>query len=131
MTRLHRPPFGMHDQRTWEERAGDQRLPYWLRVAALAFGKHRANGHASFSAGQISLILGRVTLPEGEVIPLDKGSTQRAIRKAIEYGWLSPESGSLCLVVPGNAVDGGYGGGPNTPCQKHGRAQEVGAQCSA
>lgn len=126
MSRYHRPPFSMQDQGAWEERAGDTRLPSWLRVASLAFGMHRANGHANFSPGQISLILGSVDR-DGVPCPLDKGSTQRAIRKAVEYGWLSPESGSRCLVVPGQKVDGGYGGGRTSPCKHHPR-QDGGGQ---
>jgi hypothetical protein len=36
----------MHRQQAWEERSGDPRLPRWMRVTALAYAKHRGNGHA-------------------------------------------------------------------------------------
>ena len=39
-------PWARHYHETWQERAGDARLPFWLRVAALAYGSHTDNGHA-------------------------------------------------------------------------------------
>jgi hypothetical protein len=116
-----RNPWGRHYQRVWHERAGDPRLPYWLRVAALAYGSHRANGHALFKPGQVSLVLGSVDAATGEVRRLDKGSTQRAIRSAIEYGWLSERSSARCLVVPGHAVMGGLGSADEACPQHEGR----------
>jgi hypothetical protein len=100
------PFWARHFQGPWQERAGDRRFPDWFRVSALAYGTHRANRHANFEPGQIGLILGR---PDAHGIkPLDKGSVQRAIRKAIEYGFLAPASSSRCL-VPAHAVEGGQG----------------------
>ncbi len=102
-------PWARHYQLAWQEHAGDPRLPNWLRVAALAYGSHTANGHAVFKPGQIGLVLGHVNPNTGEVGPLDKGSVQRAIRTAVEYGWLRSGSGTRCLVVPGHAITGGLG----------------------
>jgi len=120
-------PWARHYQRVWEERAGDPRMPYWLRVAALAYGKHAANGHAVFKAGQIGLILATVNTATGEIKALDRGSVQRAIRSAVEYGWLASESRSRCLVVPGHAIIGGLGGERDV-CPQHGRTPNVGTQ---
>lgn len=113
-------PWARHYQAVWHERAGDPRLPYWLRVAALAYGSHAANGHAPFKPGQVGLVLGRVDSTTGEVHPLEKGSVQRAIRAAAEYGWLAPQSGSTCLVVPSHAVVGGVGRA-DVKCPVHSR----------
>jgi hypothetical protein len=118
-------PWARHFQLVWEERAGDPRLPYWLRVAALAYGKHATNGHAVFKAGQIGLILGTPNPATGEFKPLEKGNVQRAIRTAVEYGWLSKESGSRCLVVPGHAINGGVGGRELSACPQHDKKREV------
>jgi hypothetical protein len=111
-------PWARHYQRVWHDRAGDPRLPNWLRVAALAYGSHAANGHAVFKPGQISLVLGHVNSDTGEVRPLDKGSVQRAIRTAVEYGWLRSGSGTRCLVVPGHAITGGLGNADDE-CPQH------------
>jgi hypothetical protein len=119
MTRQN--PWTRHYQCVWHERAGDARLPAWLRVAALAYGSHAANGHAQFKPGQVGLVLGSVDVVTGEVRPMDKGSVQRAIRTAIAYGWLGSQSGARCLVVPGHAVTGGLGGNPDDECPQHKR----------
>jgi len=104
-----RQPWSRHFQNVWQERARDPRLPAWLRVAALAFGSHAANGHAPFKPGEIALILARVDGETGEIVPMHKANVQRAITKAVESGWLVSNSGSTCLVVPGHAVAGGLG----------------------
>lgn len=106
-------PYAMHRQKVWLERAADPRLDLWTRVAALAFGRHRRNGHANFGAGEMGNLLG----PPGR--PLKPASVSRAIREAKEYGWIAGESNARCLVVPPHAVEGGLGH-PNDPCRVHG-----------
>jgi hypothetical protein len=117
-------PWAKHFQTVWHERAGDPRLPAWLRVAALAYGSHQANGHAPFKPGEIALILASVDTETGEVKSMNKHNVQRSINKAVEYGWLVRPSGSLCLVVPGHAIQGGLGRAANA-CPLHGRKQRV------
>lgn len=113
-------PWSRHYQNVWHERSGDSNLPYWLRVACLAYGSHNANGHAMFKPGQIGLVLGHIDA-DGVPHPLDKQNVQRAINKAIEFGWITDQSGSRCLVVPGHAVAGGLGN-PSDRCpQAHRR----------
>ena len=65
-------PWARHYHEVWQERAGDDRLPAWLRVASLAFGSHLDNGHARFNRGEIALILGKVDPDTGEVLPFDR-----------------------------------------------------------
>ena len=123
-----RNPWAQHYQSIWHERAGDRRLPNWLRVASLAYGSHRANGHAQFKRGDVGLVLSTVDRDTGVVRPLDKGSVQRAIRTAIEYGWLDESSGSRCLVVPHHAIVGGLGGRAGEECPQHKPRAKVGTQ---
>jgi len=102
-------PWVRHYQDVWERRSGDPLLPYWLRVAALAYGKQQDNGHAPFRRGQIALILGRPDHPYAHV--------GRAIEDAIEYGWLGPGSYWGCLIVPFDHAKKGKLSRP-TPCRK-------------
>lgn len=113
-------PWAKHFQLVWEERAGDARMPLWFRVVCLAYGKHRANGHASFDPGQVALVLSTVDPDTGELITPDRRHIHRAIRTAAEYGFITQASSTRCLVVPGHAVMGGLGR-PQTPCRWHDR----------
>ena len=109
-------PWAKHRQHVWEERAGDPALPDWVRVAALAYGKHSANGHANFGPGQVALVLGVVDRATGELRP--NQNVSRAIGTAIRYGWLAQGSKARCLVVPPHAVEGGLGNA-SAPCPFH------------
>lgn len=94
--------WARHYQEVWQSRAGDPRLPYWLRVASLAYGLHGENGHARFKRGEIALVLADVDRESGQIRPYE--NVGRAIKDAIEYGWLESESFWGCLVVPAHAV---------------------------
>jgi hypothetical protein len=114
-------PWSRHYLDVWHERAGDPRFPLWFRVAALAYGGHDATGHARFKPGELGLILGTLDASTGEWRSLHKANVQRVIARAVEFGLLAPESGSLCLVVPQHAIHGGVGGNGNVVCPLHGR----------
>jgi hypothetical protein len=107
----------MHYQAVWRERAASRAanptMPLWIRIASLAFGCHRRNGHAAFKAGEIAEVLGT----PGE--PLSPSSVSNAIKLAKNAGWIGRESSSRCLVVPPHAVQGGIGH-PNERCPIHG-----------
>lgn len=64
--------WAKHYQNAWEERSGDHRLPMWLRVACLAYGMHKANGHAQFSRGDVSLTLAFVDRETGVITPASR-----------------------------------------------------------
>jgi hypothetical protein len=100
----HHGPWARHYQETWQSRAGDCRLPYWLRVAAIAYGAHQDNGHATFKRGQIALILGT---PDGQGGVKPYANLARAIEDAVDYAWLAPESFWGCLVVADHAIKKG------------------------
>lgn len=101
--------FALHIQSAWEEHAGNPRLPLWLRVSALAYGKHHGNGHAGFHIGEVALVLSKVDMVTGEMTVPNRHAVQRAISMAIEYRFLSEGSGARCLIVPEGMVRQGPG----------------------
>ena len=111
--------WAKHYQSAWNERAQDERLPDWLRIASLAFARHAANGHARFAPGEIAQVLERVDKQTGALRRPHKANIQRAIRHAVDRDFLAAGSSSLCLVVPPHAVEGGLGGSANTRCPHH------------
>lgn len=115
--------WSRHQHGAWQERAGDPRLPHWLRVTALAYGSHRANGHAMFARGQVALVLADVNTDTGEVTPRDRRLIHRDIAKAVEYGWLAEGSTARCLIVPAHAIHGGLGS-PTAECPQHPRSKD-------
>ncbi len=113
-------PWARHFQLPWEERAGDSRLPLWMRVVCLAFGRHRSNGHAPFAPGQVALVLSTVDPDSGEIHAPSRQEVYRAIRAAVSYGFLAEGSSARCLQVPAHAVTGGMGS-HRAPCSYHDR----------
>lgn len=112
-------PWTKHRQSFWQEKAGSPSLPLWLRVAALAYGVHRRNGHAPFKPGEIALAVSVVDVQTGEVRQPAKAQVSRAIRTAVDYGFLNPESNGRCLVVPPWGISGGMVGRPAERCRWH------------
>lgn len=107
-------PWARHYQEDWSRRSGDARLPYWLRVAAAAYGSHEDNGHATFKRGELSLILASIDPKSGEIIRYS--NLNRAIEDAIAFGWLEPGSFWGCLIVPAHAIKKGqHGHSPTCP----------------
>ncbi len=101
-------PWARHYQEAWQSRAGDPRLPHWLRVTAAGYGSHGNNGHALFKRGQLALILAAPDKRTGAIRPYT--NLGRAIDEAVEYGWLEEESYWGCLIVPAHAIKkGAYG----------------------
>lgn len=100
-------PFVYTFQSGWRERAADTRLPLWQRVAFLAYGSIRANGHATFPKGELA-----------RKFDVSSQEISHAIRTAKDRNFLSRESKSECLVVPPHFVTGGLGHG-NDPCAVH------------
>lgn len=123
MTVPREHPWARHYQHVWQERAGNPALPLWFRVTALAYGSHRANGHATFGRGDVALVLGTVDPATGVLTPLIRQHVHRTIQTAIGYGLLAAGSRSLCLIVPAHAITGGLGR-EDEPCPQHGRARQ-------
>ena len=113
-------PWTQHRQSFWQERAGSPSLALWHRVYCLAYGVHRRNGHAPFKPGDLRTIALVVNDPStGEVMVPSCSQVSHAIRTAIEYGFLAPESHAGCLVVPEHAIGGGVVGSPTEECKHH------------
>jgi hypothetical protein len=108
--------WSKHYHGVWAERSANTQLPDWLRVAALAYGRHKANGHAEFGPGDVAYVLGKVDEQTGEFQPNE--NVTRAIRTAVKYGFLAEGSKSRCLVVPAHAIEGGLGN-PHARCPMH------------
>lgn len=106
-----------HYQSVWLERAADPSLADWMRLACLAFAKHRANGHANFAPGELGPLLAKAG-PDGQLKPLTKSAVSNAIKRAKDRGWISKESTAQCLVVPPHAIAGGRGK-PYEACRVH------------
>jgi hypothetical protein len=103
-----------HRQTIWAERASDPSLFLWIRVAAMAFGKHTANGHAGFKPGELANLLGKPGKDDLWEQPTPQ-QLSNAIRQAKKAGWIAEESSSRCLRVPPGAVAGGLNG-VHDPC---------------
>lgn len=110
-------PWARHYQEPWHDDALNPRFPLPLRVAFLAYGTHRANGHAKFKQGEIAKVLGHLD-DEGHPVPADRRTVWRAIQQAVEYGLLAEGSKALCLVVPSHRIAGGIGD-EHAPCPRH------------
>lgn len=112
-----RGPWAIHYQQAWKDDAANPRFPMPLRIAFLAYGNHRANGHANFRKEEIAKNLGRFD-EQGTFVPADRRTVHRAIQRAIEWGLLDKGSRALCLIVPAHKTTGGLGS-PEDPCKRH------------
>ena len=115
-------PWARHFQAAWHADALNPRYPLPLRVAFLAYGTHRANGHAVFRQGEVARVIGHLD-EDGHPVPADRRTVWRAIQQAIEYGLLAEGSRALCLIVPGHRISGGMGD-ENAPCARHPRHRD-------
>lgn len=109
-------PWARHYQDAWHEDALNPNYPKALRVAFLAYGTHKANGHARFKPHEIATVLGAGRFDEyGHPVKADRRTVTRAIRQAVELGLLTEGSKAACLIVPRHRVTGGLGN-ENEPC---------------
>ncbi len=111
-------PWTSHYQSVWTERGKNPELPQWLRLACLAFGRHKPNGHAHFAEGELAKLLstrgkdGAVTVPSSQ-------SVSGYIKTAKHFEFIDQSSTARCLVVPPHAITGGQGGSPWARCVIH------------
>jgi len=110
--RMSAPIWSRHSLAFWESIAAEPSHAYYVRVAALAYGTHGANGHAPQAHGALSLALAK----DG----IRYRHASRAIDSAVRLGLLDPSSTTRCLVVPPDGiVQGEVGYWPD--CPVHGR----------
>lgn len=104
--------WAAHAQDHWLDFAGNPNFPDYLRLVFVAYGRHRANGHARLDQGELVRFLVRKdgTLP-------DRRNVRHSIDAAIRLGYLMPASRALCLVVSSDHVQGGTGD-PDKRCDR-------------
>lgn len=117
MTRPHSIQFGgrgwaAHAQDHWLDFAGNPNFPDYLRIVFVAYGRHKANGHAVLERGELARYLVRKdgSLP-------DRRNQWRALARAVQLDYLRAESRALCLVVNSDHVQGGIGD-PDMECPR-------------
>lgn len=115
-------PWTMHYMDVWQERAGNPSLPCWVRVVSLAYGGMERNGHCPLAPGDIEFTLSVVDKVTGTLTPADPSNVNRAIRFAVEQGFLGEGSNRRCLVVPRYVAEGGVRGHEHASCTRHSRA---------
>lgn len=71
-----------------------------IRVMFAALGRQNSTGHAELAKGELCRILGKIDKETGRIEPAGSDTASRAIRKAKASGFIAPESGARCLVVP-------------------------------
>lgn len=105
--------WSAHAQDHWLDFAGNPNFPDYLRIVFVAYGRHRANGHARLDQGELVRFLVRKdgTLP-------DRRNVRHSIDTAIRLGYLMPSSRALCLVVSSDHVQGGSGD-PDKRCDRN------------
>lgn len=86
----------------WLDFCGNPNFPDYLRIVFVSYARHASNGHARLGQGELARYLVRKdgTLP-------DRRNIRHSIDKAIDLGYLLPESRALCLVVSSSHVQGG------------------------
>ena len=94
--------WAAHAQDHWLVMAGRPNFPDYLRVVFVAYGRHHANGHALLDRGELAYFLVRQdgTLPDRRIV-------WRAVREAVDLGFLVAGSQLLCLIVGSHDVQGG------------------------
>lgn len=116
--------WAAHCQEAWKDDAANPRFPLPLRVAFLAYGNHKANGHATFKQGEVARALAKFDESGSPVLPA-RQAVYRAIQQAVDYGLLAEGSRALCLIVPNHRIQGGHGN-PDAPCRRHTEARRRG-----
>jgi hypothetical protein len=80
-----------------------------------------ANGHAVFTRGDLSWLLGKPpTSKRPAFTRASKYEVRDGIATAVRYGWLAEGSCSECLIVPMHAIEGPLGD-TNKVCPVHDR----------
>lgn len=110
--------WGAHCQPVFLEDALNPRWPGPLRVAFVAYGLHKANGHAYLKQGELASLLPLAVGEDGFPTLPSRQTLNRWIGVAVEHGFLDKGSKLLCLVVPSHRVQGGRGD-KYAPCKRH------------
>ncbi len=112
---VHPRGWAIHQLGPWQEQARHPNVDLWLRVAFLAFGTHKRNGHSPFYDWKE---IAERTTPLGKPSPDDR-QVRRAISTAVDRGFLASASHHKCLIVPSHWVSGGPTGNEHAVCTRH------------
>lgn len=104
--------WSAHAQDKWLLWAGSPDFPDHLRIMFVAYGKHRANGHARLEREELRFFLVR----RDGTIP-DRRTVTRGIARAVDLGLIHDTSNALCLVVSSHDAQGGQGD-PDVRCRR-------------
>ena len=98
-----RGPWSKHYREFWEKQAltTNPSIPLAVRVFSLAYGRHKANGHTPFGAGDLrrTLVKSRAAVNARPILYSHKAIAQ-AVRLAATLGYLDAQSSVRCLIVP-------------------------------
>lgn len=106
-------PWVKAAQAGWEQRALELTQPLWLKVACMAYARVGANGHAQFDRGELAALMGKC-----------RQDIDRAIRTAVERGWLGEASCTECLMPPGDFIEMSIGNSRKL-CKVHGDRRKI------
>lgn len=108
------PPWVKVSQSACEQIAFSLEQPLWLKMSLLAWARVPANGHARFQRGEL------VELMDGKC----RQDIVRAIRVAIDKGFLHEGSCTECLMPPGDFVEMSWGNGRKV-CDIHTEGRKI------
>lgn len=91
-------PWRRHYQSHFREMSADTTRQLWDRLAMLAYGSARGNGHANFQPKELAEHFG---VPSSRI--------SEALKKARDKGLIGLDSNTRCLIVPQHIATGGDG----------------------
>ncbi len=78
--------------------AMNPKCPDWQRVAFAAWARVTRQGIATFAPGELAEAAAKLDPVTGELVPLS--NARRALRDAIQHGWLAAGSDTETVQVP-------------------------------
>lgn len=100
MARADRLVWGKLDRRWLAGQVSNPDNIEWQRVAWAAWLRVGFDGVATFARGELAEVAAGVDAQTGEVSKLT--NAPRAVKRAVENGWLEPGSTTTRVVVNGN-----------------------------
>jgi hypothetical protein len=98
-----RGPWPKHYREFWEKQAltTNPSIPLVVRIFSLAYGRHDANGHTPFGAGDLRrTLIKSAPTAERPASLFSYRAINKAIKQAVDFGYLDAGSSQRCLIVP-------------------------------
>ena len=97
--------FERATQTGWLAIAQDHNVPAWFRVHALARAFRPYDGaEVTFEPGEMCSLLHTVNRSTGGQKPMARQNLSRAVRQAIDLGYLLSGSSARVLLIPGHFI---------------------------